>query len=277
MIPRARVLAGWCAFLLAFPVAWLTMLLTRSPERTRGVAARWLAGPVCRALGLDVRLEGLEGIRGLGPAVFVGNHQSHLDQVILAKLFLEVPDLRIFAKLYGVWAHPALARPFQWTGNFVSGAGDIAKNVKALFRARGALRRGLSLGLYPEGRRQRRADRLGIFLPGGFQLAIENQVPIVPVIVSPLRPDVDLEGWHIVPSTIRVRILDPVPSSGLGRDDVDAFVSAVRAQMQEVVDRDYVGVAHVPEGQFTGGPDPTADLVQELESAPPAHPREETR
>ena len=58
------------------------------------------------------------------------------------------------------------------------------------------------------------------FKKGVFHLAVDAQFPILPIAVSPLWAVLDARRWAVRPGTIRLRVLPPVPTEGLGPGDV---------------------------------------------------------
>lgn len=95
--------------------------------------------------------------------------------------------------------------------------------------------RQLSLWIFPEGTRSNLPvpDMLP-FKKGAFHLAVQSQIPIVPVVVENYHRLFDgktrFEG-----GTIRIKVLPPVSTEGLGKDDVSALSDRVRAQMLETL------------------------------------------
>lgn len=225
-------------FASAVGLGWVVLLTTWSTKRVRQAVAAFLASPLCRAIGLDVRVHGLQRLERLGPSVYIANHQSHVDQAILANLYRRVDHLAIVAKLYGVWNAPPLAALFERTGNIVLRAGRLGRNAQALRFAASILGRGISVALYPEGTRQRDGRYLAPFNMGAFIIAIRSGVPIVPVVVSRHLPDIDLSEWRVMPHVSHIRVLEPVPTQGLTRADAGRLRDEVREKMQRVLDRD---------------------------------------
>jgi 1-acyl-sn-glycerol-3-phosphate acyltransferase len=91
---------------------------------------------------------------------------------------------------------------------------------------RRALDRGISLVVYPEGTRTR-SGKLGPFRPGLFRLAVEFQVPIVPVSVVGAFRLKQVGRRRLSPSRVVVHFHDAVPAGN------DAL--ALRDHVHEVV------------------------------------------
>jgi 1-acyl-sn-glycerol-3-phosphate acyltransferase len=86
----------------------------------------------------------------------------------------------------------------------------------------------LSLGLFPEGTRSR-TGRLGKFKKGALGLAIETQVPIVPLAVDG-GYRVSTRGW-IRASRMRMSLAGPLPTKDKCVDDREEMLAAVRGEI----------------------------------------------
>jgi lysophosphatidate acyltransferase len=69
------------------------------------------------------------------------------------------------------------------------------------------------------------------FKKGVFHLALGAQFPILPLAVSPLSAVLDARRWAVRPGTIRLRVLPPVPTEGLGPDDLHGLMDRVRTEL----------------------------------------------
>jgi len=144
--------------------------------------ARWWSRLILVTTGVRVDVSGLERLTPGAPYVFVSNHQSIYD---IPVIFWSLPfQLRIIAK-QSLGSFPFLGWHLRRTGHLLvdrqrPGAPTI------LQRWRHLLESGLSLIIFPEGTRS--ADgRVGRFKAGGFLLAMEAGVPIVPLSITGTR------------------------------------------------------------------------------------------
>jgi 1-acyl-sn-glycerol-3-phosphate acyltransferase len=90
------------------------------------------------------------------------------------------------------------------------------------------LQDGVSMVLYPEGTRS--ADgRLGHFKRGGFLIAIQARVPVVPVtILGAERVLPRGERW-LRPGEIRLQFHSPIDAAGYAPEDRQVLLDRVRA------------------------------------------------
>jgi len=71
------------------------------------------------------------------------------------------------------------------------------------------------------------------FKKGGFHMAVQNGLPIVPIVCENYshmyRPG------YFEPVPLKARVLAPIPTAGLGVEDVPALTVKVQQQMLEAV------------------------------------------
>lgn len=125
------------------------------------------------------------------PAIFVANHQSHMDTLVL----FEAMPSRIRNNLYfGAAADRWFVRGRKklvlkpWYQSIVLGNFPIVRGggAKALDYAGWLLQKRCNICIFPEGTRSTR-DELGGFRTGVAHLALEHDVPVVPIYLSGLR------------------------------------------------------------------------------------------
>jgi len=194
-------------------------------DRTGKVAhacARAWSRLILVTTGVRVQVSGLERVPIDGAYVFVSNHQSIYDIPIL---FSALPfQLRIIAKA-SLGLFPVLGWHLRYTGHLLVNRARIG--AVTLLQVAGLMKRGHSLIVFPEGTRSR-DGRVGPFKGGLFLMAVEAGLPIVPVAIRGSR-HVMLKGRLMTcPGDVSVSVHDPIPTCGMGRDDVRAL--AVRAR-----------------------------------------------
>jgi 1-acyl-sn-glycerol-3-phosphate acyltransferase len=155
-------------------------------------------------------ISGLERALAARPAVFVANHRSLMDALLLIGLLprtgalIKSRDTRRLRNL----ANSLLARYF----NLISIDRHSVKSLSAMLEKCGRLMgEGKNLLVFPEGTRAR-SGRLRNFNRAAFQLALTARVPVVPVILhTPLPFMAKLPGSTFPrrQNEYRVRFLDP--------------------------------------------------------------------
>lgn len=71
------------------------------------------------------------------------------------------------------------------------------------------------------------------FKKGAFHLAVQAQVPIVPVVVQNYSHVLNLKKLSFEKGTIKVKVLDPISTVGLtnSKEDIDALLEKTRNLM----------------------------------------------
>ena len=89
-----------------------------------------------------------------------------------------------------------------------------------------------SVYIFPEGTRSYYdcADLLP-FKKGAFHLAIQAQVPIVPIVVANYSHILNTKKKTFRPGVISVLVLEPIPTLGLRKEDVDGLLEKTRDRM----------------------------------------------
>jgi 1-acyl-sn-glycerol-3-phosphate acyltransferase len=157
------------------------------------------------------------------PYVVVSNHESFVDILLISHLPTEmkwmskIEIMRIPLVGWMMW----LARDIPLE------RGDAASTAKALDASRERLSRNVSVMIFPEGTRSKTGE-LRQFKTGAFRLAIEAQVPVLPLAVYGTRDALRKHDWRLGNAEAEVRVLDPISTEGLTMDDVGALSERVR-------------------------------------------------
>ena len=208
------------------PAVALVLLVTWPFDRNRAVAGRLLrmcGAFISRSFPFwRIRIDG-RWPPGRGAYVVVANHQSFLDIFLLSNIPHEmkwVAKKELFRIPWVGWA-------FFLVGDIPVDRGDAASAVKLMAKARGYLQRGMSVMIFPEGTRSRDGKLLP-FKAGAFKLAVDAGVPVLPIAVSGTAQGMPKGTPWVRPSRLTVRILDPVPTAGLGDRDLRRLRDGVR-------------------------------------------------
>lgn len=207
------------------------MNLIGDPFNVNFIVARTFYALASRALGITMTLEGEEYLDTC-PAVYVGNHQSMLDILYLGRIFPKRAS--IMAKKELQWM-PLLGQWMWLSGAIFIDRGNNARAIRSLTAAGETIKaRRTSLWMFPEGTRfmNENAD-LRTFKKGAFHLAVEAGIPIVPVVCENYwrlyRKGIFNEG------PLKIKVLPPIPTTGLTASDVNALSIRVREVMLEAL------------------------------------------
>jgi len=194
------------------------------------VWVRW----VLRTCRVRVDAQGLENLSPGQPYVVMANHQSLFD--ITAIAFSLPLSWRFVAKR-------ELARVtfFGWglvaAGHIVVDRQNNEASVRSLKRAAQRIRDGITVVIFPEGTRSPTGE-LRRLKSGGFYLAVEAQVPILPATVSGSRRITPRGSLRVHPGRILVRYGTPIPTEGLDTSHIALLKERVAAAIQAGYDPD---------------------------------------
>jgi 1-acyl-sn-glycerol-3-phosphate acyltransferase len=204
-------------------VACVLSFVDRSGESIVWVGRRWIAWilAVCR-----VRVEsvGGEALPELQPVVLMANHSSVFD---IAAIVATVPiPFRFVAKRELTWI-PFFGWALVLGGHIIVDRGRRDRAVASLERAAERVGSGINVIVFPEGTRN---DGRGLrdFKSGGFHLAIQAGVPIVPVSISGSHRITPRGSLRAQSGTIHVRYGEPIPTAGVPLEKRDALKREVR-------------------------------------------------
>lgn len=221
-IARTGLLYGSLAPSVGFGLA--AGLLNRSKREAINVMGSVWGDLAASAAGIDLRVEGQEHLWSHRPAVFIFNHQSGLELVLLLKLLRR--DFTGIAK-QEIRHNPIFGPLFQAAGAVFIDRSDTAKAIEALGPALEALRHGRSLIIAPEGTRST-TTAVGPFKKGAFHLAMDASVPVVPVVFRNVLDALPKGALVVRPAVVEAVVLPPVDTSHWTHDTLEDEISKVR-------------------------------------------------
>ncbi len=218
VLPFYTLLAG----LIAIPIAALSgssFLLYRLGRL--GVRIGFLLA------GIRLVVRGQEKLPENPHFVYMMNHSSNLD---VPAVFLILPgEVRALGKKE-LFKLPVLATAMKMGGFIPIDRSNRERAVRSMWFAARVAREGASFLLAPEGTRSR-TGKLLPFKKGGFYLAIDSEVPILPITVRGAFELMPPGTFAIRPGTIEIFFGDPVPTAGLNHKDRQRLAEEVRGRI----------------------------------------------
>uniref|UniRef100_A0A8C9P4J6 1-acyl-sn-glycerol-3-phosphate acyltransferase n=1 Tax=Spermophilus dauricus TaxID=99837 RepID=A0A8C9P4J6_SPEDA len=209
LVPCTYAPREWRRALLG-PGSW-----DRCMDRTQIIS--WFVRSFKYAYGLRFDIKGRENLEVDRPCVIISNHQSILDMMGLMEI---LPQRCVqIAKRELLFLGPVGLVMYLGGVFFINRQrSSTALTVMADLGER-MVEENLKVWIYPEGTRNDNGDLLP-FKKGAFHLAVQAQVPIVPVVYSSFSSFYNLKTKLFTSGTIKVQVLDAVPTSGLTVADV---------------------------------------------------------
>ena len=187
-----------------------------------------------RIWGVDHEIFGWEDLpepirSGRQPVIFIANHESYLDAMMLACNLPTHPSFLTKRELLYI---PVLG-PACWMGGAIFiNRGNRTAAIASLQRAARRIREGATVAAFPEGTRTRDGALLP-FKKGIFNLALDAGVPLVPLGLRGGFGLLPAGSWRVRPGTFRIRVGAPIHPADL--PGLDALRDAAREAVQALV------------------------------------------
>jgi len=174
--------------------------------------------------GLDLHVTGEEHLWTHRPAVFIFNHQSATDVLIIARLLRQ--DYTGISK-QEMKNNPLLGPALSFADAVFIDRAHKGNPAEAMKPALEKLESGLSIAIAPEGQRSS-GYRLGAFKKGAFHIAMQAVVPIVPIVIANSSDALPKSGVFIRPATVNVTVLPPISTDNWTEQAMDEHVQHCR-------------------------------------------------
>lgn len=229
-----RILNGiaWLAtalvILLGFFYVGIVWLVTAPFDKARYRAGRAFRHLAMMAVKLNplwhFETDGTQPGNPRNPYIAVANHESYADIFLISHFPWEMKWLSKDA----VFRIPVMGWMMRMASDIPIKRGKRESVVSAMAGCRDRLQKRVSVMIFPEGTRAPTEEMLP-FKDGAFRLAVDNQVPILPIAVAGTRNCMAKHSFVFRRARAKARVLEPVPTAGLTLADVPALRDRVRA------------------------------------------------
>lgn len=149
--------------------------------------------------------------------MFIANHTSLIDVMLMLSA---MKNPAVFVGKKELRKLPVFGYVFRKTSIFVDRSSEKSRR-EVYVRAQKKLHQGLSIAIFPEGLVPEESVTLAPFKNGAFRLAIEHQIPIVPMTFYDVKKRFSwtfFSGW---PGKLRVKVHPFIEAEGLTLDDME--------------------------------------------------------
>lgn len=211
-------LIGICFVIVTFPLTLIIWLIVLPFDRKRVVIHLFLMYQ-CLVLSFlmpiwEIHIEGREkAVKGM-TYVIISNHQSLLDILLINSLRYK---FKWISKIEN-FNIPVIGWYLKMADYIIVDRQNEESKIEMLAKSYNFLKKGISIMIFPEGTRSLN-NEIGFFKRGAFQLALQADVPILPVLIDgtggilPKHGLIFSSGHHI-----RIRVLDPINPATFGTD-----------------------------------------------------------
>ena len=219
-------------FLLCYPFLFF---FTKNPTKYYNqivFCRKWISVLATYAVGIRFDISYDEDIDWSKGYVICPNHTSILDITALTYL---CPQPFSFIGKVELLQNPVTRTFFKSIDITVDRASRISA-YKAFKQADQRLKEHKSLVIFPEGKiDDEYPPQLHAFKAGSFRLAVDNKIPILPIVI--------LDAWKILwdggekygsrPGKIHIKVLKPIPTADLTQVEAEELQNKVFATMQD--------------------------------------------
>lgn len=203
---------------ITLPFIFLTSISDKTYNNFFWWARRW-AQIILIGMGYFWVVRRLAKLEKTEPYVIIANHASELDIMLM---YLMVPSPFVFIGKKELAKKPLFGYFYKRT-NILVDRKSLASKRDVLKNAAKKLNEGVGVCIFPEGGIPDPEWLLAPFKAGAFKLAIEAQLPIVPI-TFPDNKQHFADFWDGgYPGRLRATIHEPISTKGLSENDIAAL------------------------------------------------------
>ncbi|OUR89592.1 hypothetical protein A9Q81_21355 [Gammaproteobacteria bacterium 42_54_T18] len=192
--------------IIALTVGLLLWVLTLNKRKALNGMTYLLGWIGSIAAGLRLTIDGIEIIDNNRPAIFIFNHQSGIDPIILCRLLRK--NIVGVAKIE-LKSHPVIGPLLSFGDTLFVDRDNKQSKTDVLDDANLVLSHTLSVAISPEGTRSKHSE-LGQFRSGPFRLARRSNRPIVPIIIVNSSNILPPRSLNMKPGLVHIKVLPPI-------------------------------------------------------------------
>jgi 1-acyl-sn-glycerol-3-phosphate acyltransferase len=221
-------------FVTAFMAVMVILLsfIKAGGDTTHKVGKIW-AKCILGISKIKVTIKGYSNLKPGMSYIYMPNHTSNIDIPVLQA---SIPvQFRWLAKAE-LFKIPIFGHAMKSAGYISIDRSDRRSAINSLNRATKIIRNGVSVIIFPEGTRSR-THNIQPFKKGGFVLAVDSGVSIVPIIIHGTGQIMPRKKISIKPGNVTLEITKPIASSNYTRKTKDDLMEKVRNVIMESYDK----------------------------------------
>jgi 1-acyl-sn-glycerol-3-phosphate acyltransferase len=222
---RTLYIAIWVVFstlMLGLLVIFLSFFV-RSGNPMHKIARFW-GRSILIVSRIKVSVKGLSNLDRSKSYIYMSNHQSNFDIPVLLG-YLKV-QFRWLAKME-LFKIPIFGHAMRKAGYISIDRNNRESAFESLKAAVRKVKSGVSVLIFPEGTRSL-DGKIRSFKKGGFVMAVDSGVPIVPVVLTGTSSIMAKGSFRINPGNVSMIVHQPIQTSVYTRETKEALMERVR-------------------------------------------------
>ena len=179
-----------------------------------------------------VKVTGREKLDKNQSYIFVANHQGAYD-IFLIYGYLGFPIKWIMKK--SLRKIPLVGKACEAAGFIFVDNSSTKAAVRTILEAENRLQNGASIVIFPEGSRSK-TGKMGTFKKGAYQMALDLNLPIVPLTINGTFNVLPIHSFLINPHKIELVIHDPITTDKQVPENIREMATAIRGLTEKTKD-----------------------------------------
>lgn len=211
-------------------ISLLVSLVDKSGRTQHRIARVWAR--LCIWISRSkLTVRGEENLHECPVAVYASNHTSYMD---IPVIFASLPfQFRILAKKE-LWPIAFIGWYLNRSGQIPVDAASPRTTLSSLNGGVKALRSGMPLCIFPEGRRTPNGE-LSPFQSGAAYLAVRAQAPLVPMALTGVYNLLPIHTHHFYPGKLTLSVGRPIETKGKTVRQTDELTEQLRAAIVDLI------------------------------------------
>lgn len=188
------------------------------------IIRRWAQRRV-KASGAKLNITGLENVPDDKTVMFVSNHQSDFDIMVILGC---IPVQKAFVAKKELGKIPLLGFWMKRVHCLFMDRDDMKQSMQTIIKAYEQLKEGYNMVIFPEGTRSK-GGPVKDFKAGSFKPAIKAKVPIVPITMDGTYKVMEANPHKMIkPAEVNIVIHPPIETADLTKDEIKALPAKVQ-------------------------------------------------
>ncbi len=220
-----RILLIFVATLICGTVGVLMRLFGASTDITVMVISHKVWGPFVNGItGMRVEVHGMDQVDLSTPSIYCANHSSLMD---IPAICANTRFPLYFVAKESLKKVPGLGWYVTVTGMIFINRSNREQAMQSMKRAAELIKNGKNVLTFPEGSRSADGE-LQMFRRGSFIIALEGDIPVVPIALEKVSRVLPKGGWVLKPGKVRMTVGQPLYPSSLPERTPEAFAAATK-------------------------------------------------